>query len=243
MIIQALNQIRNQQITHSQNQILKRYLFDQNYTRQVSNHPIHACIGKYLDFDHNHGKKVLELGCGPGKYLAMLTTLGFDVIGVDPCSFPTWDLIREKTSAQILDSIYAEDLPFTEDTFDNVVCLGALLYFNNPIKALSEINRVIKPGGKLIIRTVNKNNLYTLRTGKKYDPASNNLYTMEELIALVNNAGFKVTHSFSYGFRSQNWVNFWWYLECVWLPVFVQDFLSSTLKPENRVQNIVIATK
>ncbi len=240
--MQALNQFRNRQIIQSQSQSLNRYLFDQNYTRQVSNHPIHACIGKYLDFDHNHGKKVLELGCGPGRYVAMLTTLGFDVIGVDPCSFPTWDLIREKTSAQILDSISAEDLPFTEDTFDNVVCLGALLYFNNPIKALSEINRVIKPGGKLIIRTVNKNNLYTLNTGKKLDPASSNLYSMDELVNLIERSGFIVQDKFSFGFWPLILTDLWWYFMNVWISEEIQSHLSSMIKSDNRVNNIVIAS-
>jgi ubiquinone/menaquinone biosynthesis C-methylase UbiE len=240
-MISFFTNLKNRQIVASQDKLLNRFLHDRNFANKMANHPLHACLGKWLPIDSN--ATVLELGCGPGKYIALLSTLGLNVTAVDPCQFPTWEKIKKETSAKILDNVFAEKLPFPNESFDHIACMGALLYFADPEKSMLEMYRVIKPGGNIIIRTVNKNNLYTLRTGNKYDPASNNLYTMEELIKLVSNSGFKVTHSFSHGFRSQNWINFWWYLECVWLPVFVQEFLSSTLKPENRVQNIVVATK
>jgi ubiquinone/menaquinone biosynthesis C-methylase UbiE len=205
----------------------------------MADHPVHACIGRWLPL--NKGQKVLELGCGPGKYVAMLSTLGFDVVGVDPYYFKTWDVLQSKTNVKLIDKIYAEKLPFTDQYFDHVVCLGALLYFDDPLMALKEIKRIIKPGGKVIIRTVNKNNLYTLNTGKKLDPSSNQLYTMEELVALISMSGLGVSHSFSYGYWPPVYTNFWWYLTCVWIPLAIQDKLSDKLPEKNRVNNIVYA--
>src|SRR6266480_1312689 len=83
------------------------------------------------------GKRVLELGCGPGRYVAMLASLGFDVVAVDPASFDdTWNLIRKHHAVDFRSNVYAEDLPFEDASFDHVACLGALLYFKDPARAL-----------------------------------------------------------------------------------------------------------
>jgi len=45
----------------------------------------------------------------------------------------------------------AEALPFPDDHFDAAVCHFALMFFNDKVKALSEMLRVIKPGGKIAV--------------------------------------------------------------------------------------------
>ena len=56
--------------------------------------------------------------------------------------------IAEKIEFRQMD---AEELQFPESTFDTVVSLFALLHFPDPLKALKEIYRVIKPGGTLVV--------------------------------------------------------------------------------------------
>lgn len=229
----------NKQIADSQAKLLERLLFDRQFASTSGRHPAHARI---LDFlTPEKGTKLLELGCGPGKYVALLCNAGFDVVAVDPHAFPSWELIRRHTTAQMHEKVFAESLPFADSSFDHVACLGALLYFRDPEQAMKEIRRVLKPGGRLVMRTVNKTNLYTARTGKRLDPASNQLYTMPELISLVNAHGFRVVDSFAHGFWPPALTNFWWYLACVWVPSRIQDFLSHSLAPENRVNNVVFA--
>ena len=80
--------------------------------------------------------------------------------------------LRQETSAELIESVFAEHLPFPDQYFDHAVCLGALLYFKDPRQALLEMRRVLKPGGRVVLRTVNKENLYTLWTRRKLDPAS-----------------------------------------------------------------------
>lgn len=232
-------QFFNRQIIVSQNRLLRRFIFDAAYTRAMAAHPSNACISDWLP--GGTGEKLLELGCGPGKYVAMLSTLGYQITGVDPLEFPTWKMLREKTSAELLPRVHAEQLPFPDDSFDHAVCLGALLYFDDPERALREMYRVVKPGGKIIIRTVNTDNLYTRRTGKKLDPASKHLYTLAELTDLLERCGFRACRAFAYGFWPPFWTDFWWYLVTVWLSVDVQNYLSSKLRPEYRVNNIVFA--
>ena len=234
-----IKDMMNKHIHFSQGRLLKKFLTRRDYALKASMRPLHSYLGKWLP--RKPGAKVLELGCGPGKYVALLSTLGYRVVGVDPFSFPTWNLIRQRTSAVFLEGICAENLPFQNKSFDYGVCLGALLYFDDPKKGLREFVRVIKPGGTVILRTVNRKNLYTARTGKRIDPASKHLYTMEELLDLVRATGLLVQENLSFGFFPPFWTVFWWYLMCCWLPDWSQRFLSNTLSPESRVNHIVLA--
>ncbi|MBR9817208.1 MAG: methyltransferase domain-containing protein [Rhodospirillales bacterium] len=228
------------QIAKSQDAQLLRFLSDKNYACTMSLTAAHARIHEWAE-----GQKgdLLELGCGPGKYVAMFSSLGFQVTGVDPISFPTWKALEQQTPSKLISNVYAEDLPFPNSSFDHVACLGALLYFEDPRGALRELHRVLKPGGKLILRTVNKSNLYTSLTGEKLDPASKNLYSMSELESLVSGAGFCIDRKFSYGFWPPVLTNFWWYLVCVWLPIWLQNGLSNLISPSRHVNNIIFATK
>jgi SAM-dependent methyltransferase len=45
----------------------------------------------------------------------------------------------------------AENLPFRDRTFDNVLSVGAFNYFNDPLKSLQEMARVVKPGGLVVV--------------------------------------------------------------------------------------------
>jgi len=229
------------QIAAAQHKQLLRLIFDRPYINKMARHPIHARIADWLTPDAKG--KVLELGCGPGKYVAMISQLGFEVIGVDPVTFPSWEVIKKNTLAELRSDVFAEQLPFQSEYFDHAVCLGALLYFDSPQTAMSELHRVMKPGGRLVLRTVNKSNLYTKTTGKKLDPASKNLYDMDQLISLISASGFKVEEHFTYGFWPPALTNFWWYLTSVYLPQGFQDWLSARLKPANRVNNSVFATR
>jgi SAM-dependent methyltransferase len=45
----------------------------------------------------------------------------------------------------------AENLELDKDSFDAVICRNALMLFPNPVKALTEMRRVVKPGGKVAV--------------------------------------------------------------------------------------------
>ncbi|HEV3262035.1 MAG TPA: methyltransferase domain-containing protein [Gemmataceae bacterium] len=217
-------------------------LLDTGWAARRANRDDHCRLGCWLP-KRASPARVLELGCGPGKYVALLNSLGYRVVGVDPYVYPEWDFLRKKTAAELIEKVRAEDLPFADRSFDHVVCLGALLYFKDPAQAMRECWRVLKPQGKLIIRTVNRMNLYTRRTGRKLDPASHNLYTMAELTRLVEEGRFQVEERFAYGYWPARWTDAWWYFKSVWLPDVAQDFLSFCLRPDFRVLNCVLASR
>ncbi len=235
MFSEWINNIKNKQIIKAQ----KNEIFSiKKYGELLSLNEQYCKLGQYLGKNNRADKKVLELGCGPGKYVAMIERLGYQVIGADPYKFNEWEIIKND-NIEFFDGIYAEKLPFQDDEFDNSVCLGALLYFNSPEKALSEIKRVTKKDATIVIRTVNKNNYYTLNTGMKLDPASKNLYSMEELIELLENSGFKVEEYYSWGYWPSVMTNQWWWLMNVVLTNTMINFISNLTPIENRINLIV----
>jgi len=234
-----LQTIMNAQVARAQDDLLKRLASDREFAAAMALHPSHSRLGEWLP--RTPGASVLELGCGPGKYVAMLDSLGYRVVGVDPFEFPTWQYLREHTRAELHAGVSAERLPFPDASFDHAVCLGAVLYFTDPLGALRELRRVVRPGGHIVLRTVNRGNLYTRRTGRNIDPSSRNLYTLEELTTLVQTAGFRVHDRYAYGLYSPWFPAFWWYLMCVWLPLGLQDWISDRLSPAARVNNTVFA--
>ena len=93
---------------------------------------------------------VLEIGCGPGVLANMLNVKKY--VGVDPLDsmINIAKLSVQKPNVEFMKG-YAEKLPFENEKFDAVVCSFSFRDFINKDKALKEIYRVLKRGGKLII--------------------------------------------------------------------------------------------
>lgn len=102
---------------------------------------------------------VLDLGCGAGVLTESLLERGYTVSGVD-ISQDMLDLAGERLqrfpeSSYELRQAECEDLPYPDDTFDVVACIGVFGYLDNVEEALTEIGRVLKPGGLLILSVRN----------------------------------------------------------------------------------------
>ena len=237
----GIREMMYRQLQRSQDKLLHQMLFDFQYAKKMGGHDLHAQLLFWLD-PKKH-QNILELGCGPGKYVGLLANMGFSVMGVDPLPFETWSELEKKDNIKLLSDVYGEELPFSDNSFDAVVCLSALLYFSDPSLGMTEMKRVLKPGGRLIVRTVNRLNYYTSFTGKKLDPASKQLYSPEEIAELVKNHGFSIQHVFTHGFWPPILTNFWWYLQCVWIPHSLLSLMSYLTPKSRRINSTVIATK
>jgi len=101
------------------------------------------------------GDRVLEIAPGPGYLSIELAKLGaFRVTGID-ISRSFVRIARENAlragAAVDFREGDAAALPFTGETFDFVVCRAAFKNFSDPIGALSEMYRVLRPGGSALI--------------------------------------------------------------------------------------------
>lgn len=90
--------------------------------------------------------KVLDLCCGQGTLTSALVDQGHDVTGLD---FSSEMLDRAKSKAPGANLLLgdAQDLPFEDECFDAVVCNFGMMHIPDQPKALSEVARVLKPGG------------------------------------------------------------------------------------------------
>jgi len=108
-------------------------------------------LHEYRDFK---GKKVLDVGSGNGYVLSKYATEGAEVYGVDiaPASI---SLCQKRFEYLGLESDFrvadAQRLPFEDNTFDCVCSMGVLHHVPDTQKAIDEIKRVLKPGGRLIV--------------------------------------------------------------------------------------------
>ncbi|MGB9699962.1 MAG: class I SAM-dependent methyltransferase [Thermodesulfobacteriota bacterium] len=112
--------------------------------------------------DGEKGSLVLDVGCGRAIDAVSLAQKGVVVYGCDPSPI----MLRKakawtKNSGQIVTLVrsLAEDLPFRREVFARVYCKGAIDHFANPERALAEMCRVTKRGGKVIIAAANLDSL------------------------------------------------------------------------------------
>lgn len=101
------------------------------------------------------GGSVLEVAPGPGYFCIELAKLGaYAVRGVD-LSASMVEIARKKADDAGVRVDFQQgnssNLPFPQDTFDFLVCRAAFKNFAQPVKALQEMCRVLKPGGRALI--------------------------------------------------------------------------------------------
>ena len=117
-----------------------------------------------MDMVQTEKGRALDIGCGSGRLLVDLHQRGFQVLGVDYSSsmiqgsknyFKNQESLRNPGFA--VNDI--ENLAFKDKTFDLVVAAGVVEYLPDDKKSISEIFRVLRPGGTIIISVRNKLNL------------------------------------------------------------------------------------
>lgn len=96
------------------------------------------------------GRRVLDVGCGEGRFCRMLRARGAQTVGIDPTE-PLLETARQRDpqGEYILGS--GEYLPFDDGSFDVVAFYLTLIDIPDFRKAISEGSRVLKPGGRLVI--------------------------------------------------------------------------------------------
>ncbi|QND51753.1 class I SAM-dependent methyltransferase [Phyllobacterium sp. 628] len=93
------------------------------------------------------GKTVVDLGAGTGKFTLRLMTTCAKVIAVEPVAQMLQKLAEKHPDVTTKDGT-AESIPLADNSVDAVVCAQAFHWFATKA-ALTEIHRVLKPGGHL----------------------------------------------------------------------------------------------
>ena len=105
--------------------------------------------GQFVDLaDVRPGQRALDVGCGPGALTAQLVErLGADgVAAIDP-SAPFVAAIRARIPDVDVRVGVAEQLPFSDDSFDLTLAQLVVHFMTDPVSGLQEMARVTRPGG------------------------------------------------------------------------------------------------
>ena len=102
------------------------------------------------------GGRVLELGCAAGTYVRLLGKRGHPVVGLD-YSLPSLGRAIHADPGDLGCYVAgkADALPFPNSAFSVVLCIGVLQAVDESGPILGEISRVLKPGGRALIETLN----------------------------------------------------------------------------------------
>lgn len=97
---------------------------------------------------------VLDVGCGEGRFCRLLAARGTSTIGIDPAP-SLIDEARRLHPEGDYRIAAAERLPFEDEAFDLVVAYLSLIDIADAKAAIDEMNRVLRPGGHLLIANLN----------------------------------------------------------------------------------------
>lgn len=131
----------------------------------------HKLVQKYVPAE----SKMLDYGCGSGRIAKILADNGYKMTGCDPAK----ELVRmcnEQDLSKVDAKFYQlmDDGEHLEDeAFDAMMCSSAIEFVPEPMKALKNLNRALKPGGHLVISFSNPSSLWRyyskIRFGKRYN--------------------------------------------------------------------------
>ncbi|MFA4955887.1 MAG: class I SAM-dependent methyltransferase [Candidatus Methanoperedens sp.] len=108
--------------------------------------------------------RLLDAGCGSGKYSIPLKMRGFDVVGMD-VSLAALRMLNESSKSRDVDidilSGNIFQLPFTDGSFDIVWCYGVLQHLLSEEResAICEFRRILRTGGLLFLEMFGKDDM------------------------------------------------------------------------------------
>ena len=115
--------------------------------------PVRSHIKEFVFEEFEAGSLLLDVGCGDGKYVSINPNVV--TIGLERC--PDWFVKHEDASPASASQYLLADvthIPFADRTFDGLLCCGVLHHLSTTerrIKALREMSRLLKIGGKILI--------------------------------------------------------------------------------------------
>jgi len=172
--------------------------------------PAHALVQLFKNYELR-ADTALDLGCGNGRNAFYLAAKGINVVAVD-FSQTALDLLEKERKKQNLSAVISsmnhdirEGLPLAPNSMDLILdsyCLCHFIDSRERRKAIAEMHRILKPGGKLIkIHLDNRDEYYLERQKNRaayghisYDPANGLSKTHMSLQSYLQDIGPEFKH-------------------------------------------------
>ena len=154
---------------------------------------LQATYGHILFPRAEFGKKVLDVGCGNGRFLMVMKMLGWEVYGIEPdeCSR---DIARKYIGASIYSSF--EEASFPDGFFPVITMNHVLEHISDPLSVLNECHHALKNGGRMGICLPNWKAFGHRIFGKYWyalePPRHVALYAPDTLERLIRHSGFEL---------------------------------------------------
>lgn len=161
-------------------------------------------LDKFIELS---GKKIADVGSGPGRDGLLLQQAGKDVICIDAS-----ESMVKLSSERGLHSVLAvfDNLPFENCSFDGVWSYTALLH--TPKKSidtpLEEISRILKHSGIFALGLIEGNTEEYKESSGVDMPRWFSFFQKDEIINLCNNHNFELIYFETFKPRSKNYLNF-----------------------------------
>jgi len=133
------------------------------------NTPWHTFVRGEVEKYNLQNKRILEIGCGRGGFAIFLSKLNNGANEIVACDFSQAAVDKGAAYATGLGITNVQwrcadiqNIPFDTSSFDVVISCETIEHVPNPAKAVQELSRVLKPGGKLILTTPNYMNFVGL---------------------------------------------------------------------------------
>ena len=169
--------------------------YDESLPRHVADHYLRrraAYVAEHVPL----GSRLLDVGCGTGRLAKRLAAAGYDVTGADPSTGMIEVLERNAPEVKAVVAS-GESLPFDSGSFGASYCVAVMHHVAEEgavSRTLSEMVRVVQPGGLVLVWDHNPLNPYWRRLMARVpqDTGEERLIGRRELIAGLERAGAEI---------------------------------------------------
>ncbi|EDP69470.1 putative MerR-family transcriptional regulator [Flavobacteriales bacterium ALC-1] len=172
-----------------------------NQTRKADSYLTEQLL-KHLN--PNKNGLYLDIGCGTGNYTSDLQKKGFQFIGIDP-SIEMLQKAKAQNEAVEWKIGSAEKTNLPKESIDGIVGTLTIHHWSNLTRALSELNYVLKPNGKIVLFTSTPQQMkgYWLNHyfPKMLEDSMKQMPTFEAVEGAMSNSDFKITTTETYNIK------------------------------------------
>jgi 2-polyprenyl-3-methyl-5-hydroxy-6-metoxy-1,4-benzoquinol methylase len=156
-------------------------------------HPLEKITGQA------HGRKLLDVGCYIGVFLEIAAKHGWEAWGIEPSQWAA-EQAKKLGLNVIHGTLSAANLP--EASFDVVTLWDVIEHLSDPMAEICRAHRVLKPGGLVVIHTMDIDSLFARVMGPRWPWLMEMhiyYFSQRTMAAMLRKAGFQVIRSGPHG--------------------------------------------